>query len=61
MIPDDVSKSINGQKASFGDSFESLIPLQRFGTNADIAPWALFIASPGASWFTGQTIVVDGG
>lgn len=37
------------------------IPLGRLGEPADIAAAMLFLASPGASYITGQTIVVDGG
>lgn len=37
------------------------IPLHRFGTPADMAGAALFLASPLASYVTGQTLIVDGG
>ncbi len=37
------------------------IPLKRLGTPADMAGAALYLASPLASYVTGQTIVVDGG
>ena len=37
------------------------IPLGRLGEPADIAAAMLFLASPGASYVTGQTIIVDGG
>jgi len=37
------------------------IPLGRFGTPEEIASTALFLASPAASYITGQTIIVDGG
>lgn len=37
------------------------IPFDRYGTPADIAHAALFLASPAAGWITGQTLVVDGG
>lgn len=37
------------------------IPFGRYGTPADIAHAALFLASPAAGWITGQTLVVDGG
>ena len=37
------------------------IPLGRLGEPADIASAMLFLASPGASYITGQTIIVDGG
>lgn len=37
------------------------IPLGRLGEPTDIAAAMLFLASPGASYITGQTIIVDGG
>ncbi len=37
------------------------IPFGRFGKPEEIAYTALFLASPFASWITGQTLCVDGG
>lgn len=37
------------------------IPMRRLGTPKDMAGAALFLASPLASYITGQTIIVDGG
>jgi NAD(P)-dependent dehydrogenase (short-subunit alcohol dehydrogenase family) len=37
------------------------IPMQRWGTAQDILNTALFLASPAASFITGQTILVNGG
>ena len=36
-------------------------PMRRWGTVADVTPVALFLASPGARFITGQTYCVDGG
>ncbi len=41
--------------------FEKEIPAFRYGEPEDIAELALFLASPRASYITGQVIVVDGG
>jgi 3-oxoacyl-[acyl-carrier protein] reductase len=38
-----------------------LIPLKRAGTPEDIAETALFLASDGSAYITGQVIAVDGG
>ena len=37
------------------------IPLQRWGSPADIANMVAFLASPAGSWITGAIMVVDGG
>ncbi len=48
----------NPARAEF---IRSIHPVRRIGTPADIAGVVLFLASPAASFITGQAIVVDGG
>lgn len=40
---------------------EAGIPLRRQGTPEDVAPAAVFLCGPGATYITGQTLVIDGG
>jgi NAD(P)-dependent dehydrogenase (short-subunit alcohol dehydrogenase family) len=44
-----------------GDAVAAGLPLRRLGEPEDIAHAARFLAGPGASWITGETLVVDGG
>lgn len=37
------------------------MPFARWGTAEEVAPAALFLASPAASYITGQTLPIDGG
>jgi meso-butanediol dehydrogenase / (S,S)-butanediol dehydrogenase / diacetyl reductase len=43
------------------ERIEGLYPLRRVGTPGDVAAACVFLASPDASWITGQTLAVDGG
>lgn len=43
------------------EKFLERIPLKRYCATSDVASTILFLASPGASYITGQTIWIDGG
>ena len=58
FIETDMTKPL-GEKAR--DIFLTQIPLGRVGTPADVAAVAVFLASDGAAYITGQVIPVDGG
>ncbi|MES2272281.1 MAG: SDR family oxidoreductase [Pseudomonadota bacterium] len=45
----------------FWEGFRKSIPLKRFGIAADIGEAAAFFCSERASYFTGQTLIADGG
>ena len=47
--------------AEFRRSVAESTPLRRWGTPADVAAAALYLASPGAAFITGQAININGG
>ena len=49
------------QSEEYVARLSSRVPLRRWGQPRDLAGVAVFLASDGASYLTGQQIVVDGG
>ena len=49
------------RSAAFRRQITRQIPLDRWGTVGDIVNAALFLASPAASFITGQVLLIDGG
>jgi len=48
-------------ESDFRKQVETQTPLGRIGQPDDIAPAAVFFASPDAKWITGETLVIAGG
>lgn len=58
FIETDMSEAVRNKA---GDMIKKMIPCRRLGAPEDIAKAVVFLASPDASYITGQTITVDGG
>ena len=43
------------------DAYHDALPLNRYGTEAELAGAIVFLCSDKASYITGQTLAVDGG
>jgi NAD(P)-dependent dehydrogenase (short-subunit alcohol dehydrogenase family) len=60
LVKTDFAKALYENPAAEKAAIERT-PMGRLGVPDDIAGAAVFLASPAASWLTGQTLVVDGG
>ena len=58
MVVTDMTETVRGLA---GDGLKKSIPARRFAVPEDIVGAVLFLASPAASYITGQVIGVDGG
>ena len=58
FIDTDLTRALSEEQRT---SLATQIPLGRLGQPADIAAAVCFLASPAASWITGETIHVNGG
>ena len=54
------SERTRHEDPDYAGTWSKLTPLGRVGTTADIGPTVVFLASPGASFISGQTIWIDG-
>lgn len=54
------SERTRAEDQDYAGTWSKLTPLGRVGTAADVAPTVVFLASPGASFISGQTIWIDG-
>lgn len=54
------SERTRQEDPDYAGAWSKLTPLGRVGTAADIAPAVVFLASPAASFISGQTIWIDG-
>ena len=59
MVPTKLTANQAGETQEA--AFKKRNPIPRFGTPQDIAGGALFLASPLASYITGQQLIIDGG
>jgi 3-oxoacyl-[acyl-carrier protein] reductase len=58
FIETDMSEAVRNKA---GDLIKKMIPAKRLGRPEDVAAVVVFLASPSASYLTGQIITVDGG
>ncbi|MBP6456107.1 MAG: SDR family oxidoreductase, partial [Chitinophagaceae bacterium] len=60
-IIENKASKMNKEQADISQEMMHEIPMKRFGEAEEIAALAAFLASPAASYITGQSICVDGG
>lgn len=61
MVNNRATEAVESGTSEFRRLIESQTPLGRIGVPADVAPAVVFLASPGASWITGEILVMSGG
>lgn len=61
MVNSRATATAESEASEWQRLIESQTPLGRIGVPADVAPAVVFLASPGASWITGELFVLSGG
>lgn len=61
MIDTEGFRAAGIDESDMRKQYEAQVPLRRIGRPDDIATAAVFLASPDASWITGETLYVTGG
>ena len=61
MVETEGTHAAGMTESDFRKQAEAQTPLGRIGQPQDIAPAAVFLASPDAGWITGETLYVSGG
>jgi 3-oxoacyl-[acyl-carrier protein] reductase len=61
MVNNRAEPGVESGTSEFQRLIESQTPLGRIGVPADVAPAVVFLASKGASWITGEVLVMSGG
>ncbi|HEY9643102.1 MAG TPA: glucose 1-dehydrogenase [Coleofasciculaceae cyanobacterium] len=61
MVATEGLSALGVLESDFRKQIEAQTPLGRIGQPEDIAPAAVFFASPDSAWITGETLVIAGG
>ena len=61
IVPTESLRTIGGIQDDYLPELAQSVPLGRLGDPSDIGAAAVYLASPAASWVTGQTLAVSGG
>jgi 3-oxoacyl-[acyl-carrier protein] reductase len=61
MVETEGVKAAGFAESDFRKQLEAQTPLGRIGQTQDIAPAAVFLASPDSAWITGETLLIAGG
>ncbi len=61
MVDTEGVRAAGFAESDFRKQVEAQTPLGRIGQPHDVAPAAVFLASPDAAWITGETLVIAGG